>query len=217
MIATPRLLVFDWDGTLSDSSERIVACFRHALATIGAAAPTDDRTIRETIGLELPDAAAVVMPGASASRCRELTEAYRDHWLAPGAPRAKLFDEALPVLKELRARAVSLAVATGKSRRGLDREMQETGIGEFFRATRTADETRGKPHPQMLNELLATTDVAPGDALMVGDTTFDLDMATAAGVPSVAIASGTHGAQQLQAAKPVACLSRLGELLALLA
>lgn len=213
---SPTLVVFDWDGTLSDSRQRIVDCFRRALATIGAHAPPDDRVISQTIGLELPDAAAVVMPGASRARCAALTRAYRDHWLTPGAPHARLFEDARACLESLRARGATLAVATGKSRRGLDRELAQTEIGHLFTTTRCADETRGKPDPQMLTEILEHTGVPAEAAVMVGDTTYDLQMARAAAVPAVAIASGTHSPAQLAAFEPLACLPNLAGLAALL-
>ena len=212
----PQLVVFDWDGTLSDSSARIVTCFRRALDAVGVAKPVDDQTIRETIGLELADAAAVMMPSDDTERRLAMTQAYRDFWLAPGAPRANLFSDARTCLQAFADRGVTLAVATGKSRRGLDRELGETGIRGMFEATRTADETRGKPHPQMLNELLDHLDVPRERALMVGDTTFDLEMANAAGVRAVAIASGTHSLERLQTASPMACLANIGELVGLL-
>lgn len=213
---SPDLVVFDWDGTLSDSRDRIVACFHDALAAIGVEPATDD-VIRGTIGLELPDAAAVIMPDADRARCLELTEAYRSIWLAPGAPRAKLFDGARSCLEALSGRGLTLAVATGKSRRGLDRELAETELGEFFAATRTADETRGKPHPMMLLELLAELGVAASAALMVGDTTFDLEMANNATVPAVAVASGTHSRADLLACQPKACIPEISGFAALLA
>lgn len=215
MRLAPKLVVFDWDGTLSDSSDRIVSCFRHALAAVGADTDIADAAIRETIGLELSEAAPRIMVGASAAQCDALTEAYRRHWLSPGAPQAVLFDDTLPCLRSLSQRGLTLTVATGKSRRGLDRELGETGLAPYFSSTRTADETRGKPHPQMLHELLAHAGVRADEALMVGDTTFDLDMANAAGVPSVGIASGTHSRSRLEASGPVACLDRLGQLLGL--
>ena len=215
LIPAPDLVVFDWDGTLSNSRDRIVACFHKALGAIGVASPPDD-VISGTIGLELPDAAAVIMPGADRARCLELTEAYRSIWLAPGAPRAKLFDGARACLEALTSRGLPLAVATGKSRRGLDRELAETELGDFFVATRTADETRGKPHPMMLLELLTEIGVAASAAVMVGDTTFDLDMASNAAVPSVAIASGTHSRDRLLACGPRACIPAIGGFAALL-
>lgn len=206
-----RLVVFDWDGTLADSSARIVGSFRRALETIDGP-DVDDTTIRGTIGLELSDAAAVMMPHANAQQRDALTEAYRQHWLAPDAPRPKLFAGAVDCLDALRDRGWVLAVATGKSRRGLDREIGQTGIGDRFAASRTADETRGKPHPQMLHELLAELNTGPDCALMVGDTTFDLEMARAANVPAIAVGSGTHSDAQLSACSPVASIRSVSEL-----
>jgi len=212
----PLLIVFDWDGTLTDSAGRIVGTFRKAMTTIGALAPEDDTTIRETIGLELPEAARLLLPHAAPSVHAALVEAYRDHWLAPDAPRPELFDDTLECLEGLRSRGLWLAVATGKSRRGLDREMGQLGLSDMFVATRCADETAGKPHPRMLRELMAERAVAPEQTVMVGDTTFDLDMANNAGVRAVAVTTGAHGAERLRSRQPVACVERVGRVVGLM-
>lgn len=212
----PLLVVFDWDGTLTDSAERIVGTFRRAMETIGAPAPVDDVAIRETIGLELPEAARLLLPTAEPRDHTALVEAYRDHWLAPDAPKPRLFDDTLVCLDALKRRGLWLAVATGKSRRGLDREMGQLGLADHFVATRCADETAGKPHPRMLRELMAERGVGPEQTVMVGDTTFDLDMANNAGVRAVAVTTGTHAAERLRSRQPVACVESVGLVVELL-
>ena len=212
----PTLVVFDWDGTLTDSAARIVGTFRHAMETIGFSPPEDDTPIRETIGLELPEAARLLLPEATERECVALVEAYRDHWLAPNAPRPRLFDDTIGCLETLRARGLSLAVATGKSRRGLEREMGDTGLGEMFVATRCADETTGKPDPHMLHALMDEVGVRPEQTVMVGDTTFDLDMANAAGVRAIAVTTGAHPEDRLRSRAPVACVAGIGLVVGLL-
>lgn len=207
-----KFLVFDWDGTLADSAARIVQCFHAAIADAGAPERTADEC-RATIGLSLAEAARRLFPGEDPDFVERFVEAYRDHWLAPEAPKACLFAGARPTLEALRSRGFTLAVATGKSRVGLDRELDECGLRHLFAATRCADETRSKPHPRMLLELLDEARTGPDEALMIGDTTFDLLMARAAGVSSLAATYGAHPVEQLMPHRPLGTLASIDGLL----
>lgn len=207
-----RLVVLDWDGTLADSAGRIVDCLTQAVRAIGATLPSEER-MRETIGLPLPEVARHLVPDAAEHHHEALVAAYRTAWLAPNAPVAQLFPEARECLHALRERGYLLAVATGRSRRGLDVELDQTATRELFAATRTADETAGKPDPRMLHELLAELAMPASRAVMVGDTSYDIEMARAASVSAIAVASGNHSRDRLLAAGAARCIDRIGELL----
>ncbi len=185
------LIVFDWDGTLMDSAAHIVAAMQLAIAGIGLPKRTDGQ-LRELIGLGLNDAFARLYPELDTDATLNLLARYRQHFLSPPIPGATLFDGAREALSQLHQQGYTLAVATGKSRRGLDRALAETGLGSFFAATRCADECASKPNPQMLEELLWECGVRSGRALMVGDTEYDMAMARAAGVPGLGVACGVH-------------------------
>lgn len=205
------LLVFDWDGTLANSHAKIVGCFAGTIAALGEE-PLPEQTLRNVIGLGLPQTALALFPEASDEFVARFVAAYRDHWLAPGAAKAKLFEGARDCLETLRARGFRSCVATGKSRAGLDRELTETGLEGMFLATRCADETESKPSPKMLLELLEQTSTSAADALVIGDTTFDLEMAQLANVPRVGVSYGAHSRARLQAFEPLAILDDVAEL-----
>ena len=184
------LIVFDWDGTLSDSTGLIVRCIQSACVDLGLAKPSDERAAY-VIGLGLRDALAHVVPELPEQRYTELGARYRHHYFAR-ADELVLFDGVLPMLHALKARQHRLAVATGKSRRGLDESLAHSELGALFDATRTADETASKPNPQMLLELMREFDTQPERTLMIGDTTHDLMLAANAGTHSVAVTYGAH-------------------------
>lgn len=207
-----RLVVFDWDGTLVDSIPAIVECTLAALARIDRYPLPSVEEIRGAIGMGLRDSMEKFFPGSGESFLAELTEAYRELWLGTYRDRIALFPGARSAIDALGAAGHLLAVATAKSRRGLDRELEATGTGPLFRATRTVDEAPPKPHPEMLLSLCAELAVAPGAALMVGDTSFDLEMAQAAGVPAVGLLSGSHARERLAACEPLAILPGVAEL-----
>lgn len=194
-VAVPRprrfeLVVFDWDGTLIDSTTFIAECIRAACADVGATVPSL-RDARYVIGLGLADALRHAAPDLPTERYRDLAERYRHHyWAAHDS--LVFFEGTLAMLEALRARGHRLAVATGKTRRGLDASIAGSPLEGLFEATRTADETAGKPNPRMLLELMAETGVAAERTLMVGDTTHDLQLAANAGCASVAVAYGAH-------------------------
>lgn len=205
---TFELIVFDWDGTLMDSQARIVDCILAAFADLGLAGPSREAAA-DIIGLGLDDAMARLWPGSSAAGRATLADRYRHHYLFTDRTPAELFPGALEALEHLRSSGYLLAVATGKSRRGLAQALEETGLGALFHATRCADETFSKPHPQMLLELMDELGVRANATLMVGDTEYDLQMATNAGAHSLAVSYGVHDAGRLLACGPLACLESL--------
>ncbi len=206
-----RLLVFDWDGTLMDSERRIVGCVRLAIEAVGAPHRSDE-AIRDIIGLGLREAVLSLFPDADDAFVERLVEAYRRCYLARDAEASMLFPGVEGVIEALHARGYRLAVATGKSRRGLERGFRETGLGRWFHASRCADEAASKPHPQMLLELMDELRVPPSETLMIGDTVYDLEMARRARARGLGVTYGVHGVERLQALAPVALLEDLRQL-----
>ena len=196
------LVIFDWDGTLMDSTRMIARSLQRACADVGAPVPSEDDALF-VIGLNLADTFARVAPGLDAQAQRALADRYRHHFLA-GESEAILYDGVAPMLEDLHRAGGRLAVATGKARRGLDRALAQTGLARWFEATRCADEGFAKPHPGMLLMLLELTGVDPARAVMVGDTTHDLELAANAGVDAVAVTYGAHPAALLQTRPAVA-------------
>jgi phosphoglycolate phosphatase len=184
------LIAFDWDGTLFDSTKIIVRCIQAAVRDVGGTVPTD-KEAGYVIGLGLMQALAHAAPDVPPEKYPQLGERYRHHYTAHFND-LSLFEGVLPLLDALKSRGHLLAVATGKSRRGLDEVLHTVELKGVFDGSRTADETAGKPDPLMLRELMAEFDVAPARVLMVGDTTHDLQMAVNAGCPSVGVSYGAH-------------------------
>ena len=207
-----ELLVFDWDGTLLDSAAAIVEAITAACRDLGLPPPPAERA-RHVIGMGLHDALRHALPELPESRYPQLVERYRHHYLARDHE-LQLFAGAAELIAELSAAGFLLAVATGKSRLGLERALRHSGLGPFFHASRCADECFSKPHPQMLDELLDELAVAGERALMIGDTTHDLQMARNAGVAALAVAYGAHPVAALDAMRPLACVQELAELAA---
>ena len=210
-----RLVVFDWDGTLADSTDIIAEALRGACADIGLPVP-DAASARYVIGLGLRDALAHVAPALPPERYPELSLHYRRRFLARD-PEIPLFAGARELLDELADAGYLLAVATGKTRIGLDRAMAASGLAGRFHATRCADESRPKPHPEMLLHLMDALAVSPGSTLMVGDTTHDLELARDAGADAVAVAYGAHPPEGLVRLGPRATVHSMQELRAWLA
>ncbi|HSH40649.1 MAG TPA: HAD-IA family hydrolase [Arenicellales bacterium] len=200
-----RMIVFDWDGTLMDSAAKIVNCFRAAARDEDAPLPSP-RAVRGIIGLGLGEAIATLFPGSSEQQRQRLAEAYRDHFLERDQTYTGLFPGVPEGLAALVEEDYVLAIATGKARRGLDRVLDETGVREYFAASRCVDEAESKPHPRMLLDLLGHTGIDARDALMVGDTTFDLQMAAAARMDALAVSYGAHEVGPLLAENPRDCL-----------
>ncbi|MEW6765521.1 MAG: HAD-IA family hydrolase [Pseudomonadota bacterium] len=206
-----KLIVFDWDGTLMDSADRIVSSFRNAMRDVGLPI-LDEERIRSIIGLGLPEAIAALYPEHGPDTRQRLAAGYSQYYMGLDPTPIRPFDGAEALLAELAERGFWLAVATGKSRRGLDRVLAETGFGRYFFATRCAEETASKPDPLMLRELMFEADAVPAATLMIGDTRFDLDMARHAHVPSIGIAHGVHGREELVACEPLGVLDDLIQL-----
>ena len=209
------LIAFDWDGTLFDSTQIIVRCMQTAVSDVGGAVPSDEAAAY-VIGMALTQALAHAAPDVPPEKYPELSSRYRYHYLRL-QDEVSLFKGVLPLLDDLRARGHLLAVATGKSRRGLNEALQSASLRGVFDSSRTADETAGKPHPLMLHELMAEFDVAPERVLMIGDTTHDLQMALNAGCPSVGVSYGAHPADSLTGLQPLTIAHTVAELHAWLA
>ena len=207
-----QLIVFDWDGTLLDSAAAIVAAIMGACSDLGLPRPPEARA-RHVIGLGLGDALRHAVPELPESDYPRMVERYRHHYLASDHELA-LFDGTAEMIDALAARGRLLAVATGKSRVGLDRALRHSGLGAYFHATRCADECFSKPHPAMLLELMEELEVAPECTLMIGDTTHDRQMARNAGVEGLAVSFGAHPRAVLEAERPLACVHAPAELAA---
>ncbi|HEY2629072.1 MAG TPA: HAD-IA family hydrolase [Usitatibacter sp.] len=194
-----ELVVFDWDGTLMDSTRVIAASLQDACRDVGVVVPSE-RDALFVIGLNLVDTFNHVAPGLDPAGRQQLSERYRHHFLAR-ENEMPLYGGVREMLDDLLARGHRLAVATGKARRGLDRVLDSTGLRPCFEATRCADEGFAKPHPDMLLALLDLTGVNPRDAVMVGDTTHDLELAANAGIDGVSVSYGAHH-EELLATRP---------------
>lgn len=206
-----KLLVFDWDGTLMDSEARIVTSFSAAMVDVGAV-PPPDAVIRDMIGLALPQAMQRLVPGADAAVQQGLMDRYRHHYLYANQIPSQLFPGAADTVCALREQGYLLAVATGKGRHGLNRALEETGCVDLFHATRCADETFSKPHPQMMLELMDELDVDPRNTLMIGDTEYDMNMARNAGTTALAVSYGVHAPQRLLQCGALACIDNVIEI-----
>lgn len=213
---TLQLLVFDWDGTLMDSVGSIVACTRAVIAELGLG-EAGEAQIRGTVGLGLRETVDLLVPGCDDALYDAVLECYRRHWVETYRDRPLLFPGVRAMLGELAQAGYLLAVATGKSRRGLEHAFDQTGLRGRFHATRTADEAFSKPHPQMLLDLLDQLGVRPDAAVMIGDSIYDLQMAANAGTHAVAVLSGAHGREELAAQAPRSLLECIAELPAWLA
>jgi phosphoglycolate phosphatase len=204
------LIVFDWDGTVMDSTAIIAASIQAACRDMSLPVPSDEAA-NYVIGMGLVDALRHAVPEATESMYEPLALRYRHHFLAQDAS-IPLFEGARETIIELHEIGYSLAVATGKNRNGLNRVLASSELGKYFHATRTADQTFSKPHPAMLLEIMDELGVTADRALMVGDTTHDLQMAINAGVDAVGVTHGAHPADQLSALKPLALVSDFHEL-----
>jgi phosphoglycolate phosphatase len=206
-----KLLVFDWDGTLMDSEARIVACATAAAVDIGLEVPTKD-AVRNIIGLGLKEAMLVLFPGSDEAEVARFVERYRHHFLHVDETPSELFPGAFEVLNSLAEHDYFLAVATGKGRPGLDKVLRETGLEPLFHVTRCADEAFSKPHPEMLQQIMDALGVEGSETLMIGDTEYDLQMASNAGANSLAVSYGTHEVERLMRHGPLGCLDSITEL-----
>lgn len=209
------LVVFDWDGTLMDSIARIVGCLQQAITHLGAE-PRTDLQLRDIIGLGIREATQRLYPGADEAFEAAFTQAYRLYYLDRDRTPAPLFAGAPALLSTLTERGYLLAVATGKSRRGLDEALRDSGLTGHFAATATSDEHPSKPDPAMLRHLIDRLGVDSCDAVMVGDSVHDLQMARNLHVTGIGITHGVHDAVRLRDHAPSAVIGGLEELLDLL-
>jgi len=204
------LIVFDWDGTLADSANAIVFSIQGAARDLGVTEPSNEEA-RYVIGLGLSEAIEHLLPGLTSQNLILLSERYRHHYLAQDK-KISLYKGASEIISALHAENFLLAVATGKSRAGLNRAFKSSGLGSFFHASRCADETFSKPHPAMLLELMSQFGVEANRTLMIGDTTHDLQMATNACVSGVGVTYGAHPKENLETLAPLTCVESVTKL-----
>ncbi|GIU14656.1 HAD-IA family hydrolase [Shewanella sp. MBTL60-007] len=211
-----ELVIFDWDGTLMDSISKIVTCMQQMAQSLSITAPSE-LAIRDVIGLSMEEALKTLYPTLPSVDFEPMISSYKDHYLTLNTTPSPLFDGSEELLSQLSANHYRLAVATGKGRNGLNRVLAETGLGHHFESSRCADESKSKPNPDMIHELLDELKVNPNRALMVGDSLHDLNMANNAGIDSVGVSYGAHSESKLLLAKPKAIIHRPIELLNILA
>lgn len=205
-----ELLVFDWDGTLADSARTIVNALQWASRDAGAPVP-DEAAARGVIGLGLPEALRHLFPDHDDDIRQQVGQGYKHYYLT-NEHEVGLFDGVEGALQEFTDAGFMLAVATGKSRRGLNRALENTGLGPHFLATRCVDDCFSKPHPQMLEEIMEELGVAPASAVMIGDSAFDLQMAKNAGIASLGVSYGAQPEANLQPHEPLACFDSFAKL-----
>ena len=210
MIKKFDLIVFDWDGTLVNSANSIAFSLQGAARDLGVTEPSNEEA-RYVIGLGLNEAIRHLFPSLSSQKLNVISDRYRHHYLTQDK-KISLYKGASEVIKALHAENFLLAVATGKSRAGLNRSFKSSGLGSFFHASRCADETFSKPHPAMLLELMSQLNVKATRTLMIGDTTHDLQMATNACVSGVGVTYGAHPKKRLETLAPLACVESVAKL-----
>ena len=204
------LIIFDWDGTLADSANAIVFSIQGAARDLGVTEPSNEEA-RYVIGLGLSEAIEHLFPGLTSQNLFLLSERYRHHYLTQDK-KISLYKGVSEIIRALHAENFLLAVATGKSRAGLNRAFKSSGLGSFFHASRCADETFSKPHPAMLLELMSQLGVEANRTLMIGDTTHDLQMATNAFVSGVGVTYGAHPKENLETLAPLTCVESVTKL-----
>ncbi|WP_019606429.1 HAD family hydrolase [Teredinibacter turnerae] len=206
------LYIFDWDGTISNSAAKIVSCMNAAIVQAGLPA-VEDEAIKNIIGLGLPEAVAQLLPGISDEQLQAVRDGYSAFFIDADVKPSPFFDGVMDTLQTLAAQGHILTVATGKSRRGLDRVLGKLELTDFFHGSRCADETASKPDPKMLLELLAEFDVDAADAVMIGDTEYDMAMAQAIDMPRIAVSFGAHHIDRLRPYNPELCVDHFGDIL----
>ena len=206
-----KLIIFDWDGTLMDSQARIVACLMSAAKDLNLHQLTEHQ-LKNVIGLGLREAIAELYPQLNEQQITFFADRYRYHFVTANETPSGLFDNVRAMLEDLIERGFMLAVATGKARRGLDQVLQETQLSDCFHGSRCADETRSKPHPQMLEELLDEFGILADEAIMVGDTEYDMLMARTLDMDALAVSYGVHEREALLKHQPVSIVDSISEL-----
>lgn len=206
-----RLLIFDWDGTLMDSQARIVNCLRAAIEDLNKEERNHEQ-LSNVIGLGFTEALLTLYPDDDDGFHQDFIERYRHYFLSADDTPSVMFDGVLTMLEDLHKHGYFLAIATGKGRYGLDMAIKENKVAHLFHASRCADETRSKPHPQMLEELIDYFGVEAQHALMIGDTEYDLQMANNANIHGLGVTYGVHNEQRIRECNPVASLSSTQDL-----
>lgn len=205
------LIIFDWDGTLMDSQSRIVTCIQAACRDVSVVAPSAERA-RHIIGLGLHEACRQLLPEFDDETHQQVQERYRHHFHRHDIAPAQLYSGVRTMLQDLHSRGHLLAIATGMSRPGLDTVLQETGLNTYFHATRSVDESASKPSPLMLHQLLDYFSLEAKQAIMIGDTEYDLKMAQLAGMDALAVSYGVHEVHRLLPHRPLACLDSITQM-----
>ena len=205
------LLVFDWDGTLIDSKTQIVNCMQATIKLLKLDTRTD-KQISDIIGLGLDEAIHSLYPELQQGAIKQTAQSYREHYLNKDKTPSPLFDGVNTVLNNLKDAGYDLAIATGKSRRGLDKGLIDTQLEAYFPITRCADETRSKPHPQMLEEILVDFNTEADKVLMIGDSEFDLQLAKNTKVDGLAVSYGVHDLLRLLKQGPVGFIDDIQQL-----
>lgn len=206
-----ELIIFDWDGTIIDSQAHIIKSMKNALVDEGLFVPQDEH-IRHIIGLSLDSAIQTLCPELDNLAIQRIAENYRKHFFAEATESSVLFNGVADIIRDLHAAGYYLAVATGKGRHGLDIALHKTGLQPFFHITRCADETRSKPDPLMLDEILTDLDLDPRQAIMVGDTSYDMDMAGNIKMDCIAVTYGMHDKQHLENSHPTHFIDSITQL-----
>ena len=206
------LFIFDWDGTLCDSLDKIVHATQAAAADVGLPLPTV-AAVQDIIGLSLPKAINRVFPGITENQFKDLLRLYSKHFLDDTEHDMRFYPGVQQTLDALHAAGHHVAIATGKSRRGLDRLLDAMALRDYFHGSRCADETASKPNPKMLQELLEEFSLPPEQAVMVGDTEYDMEMAQVISMPRIAVSYGAHHIDRLKPYQPVLCLDNFDQLL----
>ncbi|MDH5392157.1 MAG: HAD-IA family hydrolase [Gammaproteobacteria bacterium] len=206
-----ELIVFDWDGTIMDSQQRILDCLKAAAKDCGAT-QLGDEVFSNVIGLGLKEATENLYPDFTAHQVQQYADRYRYHYLVENKTHSPLFEGTREMLQRLHDAGYWLAVATGKGREGLDLVLNESGLGAFFLSTRCASETFSKPHPLMLEEIMHELAVEPAQTLMIGDTEYDMELAKNAGTHCLAVSYGVHSLERLLKHAPLGHINHLHEL-----
>lgn len=206
-----KVVIFDWDGTLVDSVEHIADSLHQAATDLGYPA-LEREAYRDIIGLGMVEALEKLYPGISREEMKSIREGYAGYFFSKVTTPQNVFAGMAEVLSDLRQSGRRCSVATGKSRRGLEGALDSSGLGIHFDITRCADETRSKPDPLMLREILDFYRVDPSEAVMIGDTRYDLDMARRIGMPSIGVEWGVHKRDVLGDYQPHAVVESVAEL-----
>lgn len=206
------LFIFDWDGTLCDSTHKIATCMIAASESLKLP-PITKAEVVNIIGLGLPEAIDVLFPGLGDADVVRLRNAYSAKFLAEDHEPSQLFEGAEQTLQSLKNAGIHIAIATGKSRKGLDRVLKSMQLHDYFDASRCADETASKPNPLMLHELLKQFSRRAEDAVLIGDTEYDMEMAQRADMPRIAVSYGAHHPDRLRIFEPTMCIDRISDVL----